>query len=92
MKLLGAVLSVLWCVVVAAGAWLEVNEGPSHFGWLMQFIAQKHSDPGGVRGDGYGLFFQAVDPARFLLAMLVPVAGAWLLAAAASWIFRGGRH
>lgn len=87
MKLLGTVLSVVWCVVIAAAAWLQVNDGPSH-GWLSAFIAQKHRDPDAVRLDGFGLFYQAIDPVHLLLAMVVPIACAWLVGGLVAWIVK----
>lgn len=88
MKSIGAVLSIFWILGVGFAAWLEVTEDPLNLGWLVHFVAVRpRQDPNIVGLEGFGLFFQVVDPARLFIVMLVPVIVGWLLVSLSNRLF-----
>lgn len=84
MRSLGAVLSLFWIAFVVFGSWYGITIGSSKIDWLVRIVSlPPEKVPKTTSIDGFGLYWQLVDPVPLFLMILVPLIVAWTLVALA---------
>ena len=82
MRSLGVVLSAFWIAFVGFGSWYGITIGSTSLNWLVRIVSVPLDKvPRTTSIDGFGLYWQLVDPVPLLLMMLVPLIVGWTLAA-----------
>ena len=82
MQSLGVVLSLFWIALVVFGSWYGITIGSGKLDWLVRMVSLPPEEvPKTTSIDGFGLYWQLVDPVPLFLMILVPLIVAWTLAA-----------
>lgn len=82
MRSLGVVLSVFWIAFVGFGSWYGITIGSRKLDWLVNIVSLPPEEvPKTTSIDGFGLYWQLVDPAPLFMIILVPLIVGWSLAA-----------
>jgi hypothetical protein len=82
MRPLGVVLSLFWIAFVGFGSWYGITIGSPKLDWLVRIVSvppDKVPKTGSI--EGFGLYWQLVDPVPLFLMMLVPLIVGWTVAA-----------
>ena len=82
MRSLGVVLSIFWIAFVFFGSWYGITIGSRKLDWLVRMVSLPPEEvPKTSPIDGFGLFWQLIDPAPLFTLILVPLIVGWALAA-----------
>jgi hypothetical protein len=82
MRSLGVVLSVFWIAFVGFGSWYGITIGSRKLDWLVGIVSlPPEKVPTTTSIDGFGLYWQLVDPAPLFMMILIPLIAGWALAA-----------
>jgi hypothetical protein len=82
MRSLGAVLSLFWIALVVFSSWYGITIGSRKLDWLVRIVSLPPEEvPKTTSIDGFGLYWQLVDPVPLFLMILVPLIVAWTLVA-----------